>query len=158
MARPPIFTRSLCRDLPSSQPRKNSVNTAVRLACGPVDAFDVGCGRIYSEYAGTLDLTLDLEAFMRVAFAALIVMMLLPTPAAPQVVDLSTIRCKEFLDSSKETIAYIMMWLDGYFTGEDDPAVVDFDRMKQKGEKLGEYCAKNPTHGLLTAAEEVMGK
>ena len=42
---------------------------------------------------------------MRVAFAALIAMTLLPTPAAPQVVDLSTIRCKDFLDSSKETIA-----------------------------------------------------
>jgi acid stress chaperone HdeB len=95
---------------------------------------------------------------MRVAFAALIAMMLLPTPAAPQVVDLSTIRCKEFLASSKQTISYIMMWLDGYFTGEDDPAVVDFDQMKRKGEKLGEYCARNPTHGLLSAAEEVMGK
>ena len=95
---------------------------------------------------------------MRVAFATIIVMTLLPAPAAPQVVDLSTIRCKEFLDSSKETIAYIMMWLDGYFTSEDDPAVVDFDQMKQKGAKLGEYCAKNPTHGLLTAAEEVMEK
>ena len=95
---------------------------------------------------------------MRVAFAALVAVMLLPAPAAPQVVALSTIKCKEFLDSSKETIGYIMMWLDGYFTGEDDPAVVDFDKMKQKGEKLGEYCAKNPTHGLLTAAEEVMGQ
>jgi len=95
---------------------------------------------------------------MRVAFAALIAMMLLSNPASSQVVDLSTIQCKEFLDSSKETIGYIMMWLDGYFTGEDDPAVVDFDRMKQKGEKLGQYCAKNPTHGLLAAAEEVMGK
>ena len=41
---------------------------------------------------------------MRVAFAALVAMTLLPTPAAPQVVDLSTIRCKEFLDSSKEYI------------------------------------------------------
>jgi acid stress chaperone HdeB len=96
---------------------------------------------------------------MRVAFAALIALMLfLPGPAAAQVVDLSTIKCKEFLDSSKETIAYILMWLDGYFTGEDDPAVVNFDQMKQKGEKLGAYCAKNPTHGLLTAAEEVMEK
>jgi hypothetical protein len=51
-----------------------------------------------------------------------------------------------------------MMWLDGYFSGEDDPAVIDFDQMRQKGEKLGEYCARNPTHGLLTAAEAVMGK
>ena len=95
---------------------------------------------------------------MRVAFAALVAVTLLPAPATPQVVDLSTIKCKEFLDSSKETIGYIMMWLDGYFTGEDDPAVVDFDKMKRKGTQLGEYCAKNPTHGLLTAAEDVMGQ
>jgi acid stress chaperone HdeB len=95
---------------------------------------------------------------MRVAFAVLVAILLLPDPANAQVVDLSTIRCKEFLDSSKETISYIMMWLDGYFTGEDDPAVVDFDQMKQKGARLGEYCARNPTHGLLSAAEEVMGK
>jgi acid stress chaperone HdeB len=128
------------------------------MACGAADPFDAGCGCIYSGYAGTPDTTLDLEALMRAAFAALIAVTLLPTPAAPQVVDLSTIRCKEFLDSGKETIAYLMMWLDGYFTGEDDPAVVDFNQMKKKGEQLGAYCAKNPTHGLLTAAEEVMGK
>ena len=30
--------------------------------------------------------------------------------------------------------------------------------LKQKGEKLGDYCARNPTHSLLTAAEEVMEK
>jgi acid stress chaperone HdeB len=96
---------------------------------------------------------------MRLASAVLIATVLfLPDPASAQVVDLSTIKCKDFLDSGKETIGYVMMWLDGYFTGEDDPAVVDLARMKQKGEKLGDYCAKNPTHGLLTAAEEVMEK
>jgi acid stress chaperone HdeB len=95
---------------------------------------------------------------MRLAVAAVTAMTLIAGPASAQVVDLSTIKCKEFLDSGKETIGYIMMWLDGYFTSEDDPAVVDFDRMKREGEKLGEYCVKNPTHGLLTAAEEVMTK
>ena len=95
---------------------------------------------------------------MRLALAALIAVTLAAAPANAQEVDLSTIKCMEFIESSKETIGYIMMWLDGYFTGEDDPAVVDFDKMKQKGVKLGEYCAKNPTHGLLTAAEDVMGQ
>jgi acid stress chaperone HdeB len=95
---------------------------------------------------------------MRVALAAFLVLMLLTAPASAQALDLSTIKCKEFLESGKETIAFIMMWLDGYFTGEDDPAIVDFEKMKQKGEKLGAYCAKNPGHGLLTAADEVMAK
>jgi acid stress chaperone HdeB len=79
-------------------------------------------------------------------------------PAAAQKVDLSTIKCKEFLESGKDTIGFIMMWLDGFYTDEDAPSVVDFDAMKGKGEKLGEYCAKNPANGLITAADEIFGK
>lgn len=79
-------------------------------------------------------------------------------PAAAQVVDLSTIKCKEFFEGSQERISYVVMWLDGYYQSEDDPAVVDFDKMKKNVESLAVYCAKNPTHGLITAAEDVMGK
>lgn len=79
-----------------------------------------------------------------------------PLPA--QVIDLRTVKCKDFLESGQDTIGLIMMWLDGYYTGEDDPVVVDFNRMKVTGAKLGEYCAKNPTHGLMTAAEPIMEK
>ena len=95
---------------------------------------------------------------MRLAPVLTLAAILLVAPASAQVVDLSAITCKEFIDSRKDTIGYIMMWLDGYYTGEDDPPVVDFDKMKKTGEKLGEYCAKNPTHGLMTAAEEIRGK
>lgn len=84
--------------------------------------------------------------------------MLIAGTASAQVIDLSTIKCKEFIDSDKETIGYIMMWLDGYYTDEGDPAVVDFNAMKAKGAKLGEYCVKNPTIGLLTAAEDILTK
>lgn len=79
------------------------------------------------------------------------------TVASAQVVDLSTIKCKEFFEGSQDRISYVVMWLDGYYTGEDDPPVVDFDRMKKRVESLAVYCAKNPGHGLITAAEEVLG-
>ena len=79
-------------------------------------------------------------------------------PASAQQVDLSTIHCKEFFEGSQDRISYVVMWLDGYYQSEDDPPVVDFDRMKKKVEALAIYCAKNPTHGLITAADEVLGK
>src|SRR5712691_9337110 len=78
--------------------------------------------------------------------------------AGAQVVDLSTIKCKDFAELPKETVNAITMWLDGYFTDEEDPAVVDFDKMKAKAEKLGAFCAQNPKMGLMTAAENVMAK
>jgi acid stress chaperone HdeB len=78
-------------------------------------------------------------------------------PASAQVLDLSTIKCKEFVESSKETIGLILMWLDGYYTEDEDKAIIDFDKMKRKGEKLAVYCGANPTHGLMTAAEDILG-
>ena len=67
-------------------------------------------------------------------------------------------RCKEFSDSSKENIGLIVMWLDGYYSEEDAPPVVDFDKMKVNGGKIGEYCRKYPGHSVITAAEKVMGQ
>jgi acid stress chaperone HdeB len=78
--------------------------------------------------------------------------------ANAQVVDLSTIKCREFIELPKETATAITMWLDGYFTDEEDPAVVDLDKMRGKAEKLGAFCAANPKMSLMTAAENAMAK
>ena len=75
-----------------------------------------------------------------------------------QQLDLSTVTCKEFVESNRETIRLIMMWLAGYMAADDDPPVVDFDKMRSDGEKLSSYCARNPTVGLMTAAEEVLAE
>jgi acid stress chaperone HdeB len=80
----------------------------------------------------------------------------LASPAPAQVLDLSTITCKEFLAAKKEAVGAILMWLSGYYTKDDDPAVIDFDKVKTKTEKLADYCAKNPTIGLITAAEPIL--
>jgi len=37
------------------------------------------------------------------------------------------------------------MWLACFYTDEDDPPIVYFDKMKSDAQKLGDYCAKNPT-------------
>ena len=79
-----------------------------------------------------------------------------PVKAAEQL-DLSTVKCKEFLESSKDNIRLILMWLEGYYSDEDAPPVVDFDKMLVNGKKLGEYCGKNPGHSVITAADIVMG-
>src|SRR5687767_13848740 len=76
-------------------------------------------------------------------------------PAAAQKLDLSTVKCKEFIASGKDNIGLVLMWLTGYYADQDAAPVVDFDKMKSDAEKLGDYCSKNPDNGLITAAEEV---
>lgn len=80
------------------------------------------------------------------------------TPTQAQKVDLSTITCKQFLDMSKDSIGSILMWMAGYYSDQDAPPVVDFDKMKEDAGKLAGYCAQNPTTGLITAAEETIAE
>ena len=77
-------------------------------------------------------------------------------PASAQRLDLSTVTCKQFVESSKENIGLILMWLHGYWTDADDPPIIDFDRLQSDAEKLGAYCGRNPGDGLITAAEAVL--
>lgn len=84
------------------------------------------------------------------------VLLAVASPATAQVIDLSTVTCKDFFEGSKDRIDFVVAWLLGYYTGEDDPPVLDFAKVKDKATKLGAYCASNPSHGLITAADKVM--
>ena len=95
---------------------------------------------------------------MREKIVAVVALLLVAGAADAQVVDLSTMKCRDFIELPKETVNSITMWLDGYYTDEEDPAIVDFDKMKVKAERLGAFCAQNPKVGLMTAAESVMAK
>ncbi len=80
------------------------------------------------------------------------------TPAQAERLDLSTIKCKDFVSSARENIGLILMWLAGYYSDDDAPPVVDFDKMREDVGKLNAYCTKNPTAGLITAAEETIAE
>ena len=79
-------------------------------------------------------------------------------PANAQVVDVSKLRCEEFLRSGKDGIAYIVVWLDGYYTGEDDPSTMDFGQIARNIERFGDYCTKNPASTMTDAADAILGK
>ena len=79
-------------------------------------------------------------------------------PAQAQVVDLSTIKCRDFVASNKEQIGLILAWLNAYYKSEDDPAVIDFGQLMKDGQKLGAYCGANPDIGLITASDKLFDK
>lgn len=93
---------------------------------------------------------------IRLCAALAIAALTLATPVRAQMVDLTTLTCKEFLAAGKDSVGMVMLWFDGYFTGEGDPAVIDFNRLKSQGEELGAYCADHPETTMMSAAEKVM--
>ena len=74
------------------------------------------------------------------------------------VLDLGTVKCKDFLNSSKEEIGYTLAWLDGYYKDEDDPPVIDTTKFVANAKKLGDYCAAHPDDGLITATDKLFQK
>lgn len=86
------------------------------------------------------------------ALAALIAVC---SPAAAEKLDLSTMTCKQFITSDNDSITVILTWLDGYYKDDDAPPVIDTDKFVKNAGRLGEYCAKNPELGLITAADKL---
>jgi len=93
-----------------------------------------------------------------ISAAVVIASVVASSPARAEVLDLSTLRCRDFSAISKEKLPLIMMWLDGYHTEEDEPAVIDFDKVKDNTEKLLTYCQSHPALRLLIAAERSIWK
>ena len=81
-------------------------------------------------------------------FAA--VMMLSAAPANAVVLDLSTMSCKQF--------KMVLTWMDGWYKGDSDEAIIDTDVFVENAKKFGAYCGKNPTVSIVNAAEAVLGK
>jgi hypothetical protein len=96
---------------------------------------------------------------MKLNVLAISLLLLLHGPAMaaePQKLDLANVTCKQFTMLPKETIWTVTVWLDGYYTDEEDPTVVDIDKLKVKAEQLVSFCTENPKASLLAAAEAVL--
>jgi len=87
------------------------------------------------------------------AAAALIVYSL---PAAAEDIDMAKITCKDFLASSDADIGTILVWLEGYYTKENDPPILHVDKMTKDGKAMGGYCATHGEDGIIKAADTVM--
>ena len=92
------------------------------------------------------------------AFVGLGLAILGAAPAQAAVLDLSTMTCKQFIESDKDTIGTMLTWMDGWYKGDEDTAIIDTDVFVANARKFGAYCAANPTISIVNAAEEVLGK
>jgi acid stress chaperone HdeB len=79
-------------------------------------------------------------------------------PAHAVVLDLSTLTCKQFVEGGPDEIKMVLTWMDGWYKGDEDEAIIDTDVFVENAKKFGAYCAANPTISIVNAAEEILGK
>src|SRR5262249_54859754 len=100
------------------------------------------------------------EIAMKTAASLMFAALLLatPVPANAVVLDLSTMSCKQFLESGDDPIKLVLTWMDGCYKGDSDEAIIDTNVFVENAKKFGAYCATNPTVSIVNAAEAILGK
>jgi len=49
---------------------------------------------------------------------------------ADSTIDVSKLTCKQFTDYNDDNRGLIMMWFEGYYTEESEPATIDFGNLR----------------------------
>jgi len=97
-----------------------------------------------------------MKSLIAMLFAA--AFMLSAAPASAVVLDLSTMSCKQFIDGGEDEIKMVLTWLDGWYKGDEDEAIIDTDVFVDNAKKFGKYCAEHPSISIVNAAEKILGK
>jgi hypothetical protein len=64
-----------------------------------------------------------------VAMLAALALFVAKPAAAAEAIDVAKLSCKQFTEYSDDNRGLIMMWFEGYYTEEDEPATIDFGKM-----------------------------
>jgi hypothetical protein len=78
--------------------------------------------------------------------------------ALAQKTDLASVKCVDFIKTPEPEALNIVTWLQGYYTYEDDQAVVDSDKVKLKEGQIKEYCADHGDTDLISVSAIFMDK
>jgi hypothetical protein len=79
-----------------------------------------------------------------------------PALAAETALDVSELTCEQLIDYDDDNKGLIMMWFEGYYTEEDEPATIDFAKMASRLTKLLIACQADPTQKVLDLADDAM--
>lgn len=82
------------------------------------------------------------------------------TEQGSEAMDLATLTCEATVKSSsqdEEGLGFILMWIAGWHASDSEDKIFDTEDFVDSMQKIGAYCGANPSIGLLTASDEIMG-
>ena len=51
--------------------------------------------------------------------------------------------CKQFVEGGDYTIKMVLTWMDGWYKGDSDEAIIDTDVFVENAKKFGTYCGRS---------------
>ncbi|MGH6833441.1 MAG: HdeA/HdeB family chaperone [Methyloceanibacter sp.] len=76
--------------------------------------------------------------------------------AGEAAIDLNELTCAQFTGYSIGNRGLILMWFEGYYTEENEPATIDFGKMASHLTRLLIACEANPESKVLDLADDAM--
>jgi hypothetical protein len=79
-----------------------------------------------------------------------------PAFAADNTLDVRELTCDQFTKYNDDNKGLIMMWLEGYYTEEDEDPVIDFGKMAKHLANLLIACQADPSQKVLDLTDDAM--
>jgi len=94
------------------------------------------------------------------ALTSLVVILALTAMARAddQKIDLSSMTCRQFIQGEEKTTDVVLAWLLGFYSGENEPQVIDLVKLDSMRKSFTAFCKDQPGFRLTTAAEGILGK
>lgn len=87
---------------------------------------------------------------------ALIAAMTTAAWGSEQKIDLSAMTCSDFMQSDQAKSTLILAWFMGFYGEEEDPQVIDLDKLKQVRIQFTTFCKQQPNFRMTVAAEGIL--
>ena len=75
-------------------------------------------------------------------------------PAHAEMTDMSVITCGDLLAMDQDRAATVLLWLDGWFSGESEITTIDTDELGSQVEGIVKICTEKPELSVMNAARE----
>lgn len=76
----------------------------------------------------------------------------------PQQIDVSSMKCQQFIKSDDARVNLIVTWFLGFYAEAHDPQVIDLSQLDDARNRFLNFCKQQPEFSMTAAAEGLLGK
>jgi acid stress chaperone HdeB len=92
---------------------------------------------------------------LRRALVTAVVLFALCGPTCAQVLlDMSLLKCKDYLEAAPDRQELIAAWMSGYFNASKNQSIVDLSRFATNKKLVEKYCKRRKTENLMNAIKK----
>lgn len=71
-------------------------------------------------------------------------------------IDITRLTCGELVSMDEDAIGIIIVWIDGYYSGQHGSTSFDPDSWEGLGEMVGTACERDPNRRVMQAIDDVI--